>query len=115
MDKYEHIAVHDQDESVIPRRIEKLTRLSINQSIDEQDYNSEKCSKSNMITSYFKDVNSQLDSTGKYKHLNFTHGDLSYHFLMGLFVKHHVMDMVFNELSHYLKTNEKFSKHSFNI
>ncbi len=115
MDKFEHIAVFDQDESVIPRRIEKLTRLGINQSIDKQDYINNKCSKSNMITSYFTDLNSQLDSTGKYKHLNFTHGDLSYHFLMGLFVKHHVMDTVFNELEKYFKTNEKFTKYSFNI
>ena len=115
MDKYEHIAVFDQDESVIPRRIEKFTKLNLNQSIDQNDFTDSKCSKSNLITNYFNDLNRELASTGKYNQLNFTHDYLTYHFLMALFVKHHVMEMVFIELDKYLKTNDKFLKYSFNV
>jgi len=119
-DKYEHIAVHDQDESIIPRRLDKFKVLNPNTKFDLEDFNentNDKCENKIEIKDYFKNINNQLKLGGKHKSLDFSSsGTLTYHFLMTLFIGHHLMEQIFDRLNEYFEENKQFKeKVSFNI
>jgi hypothetical protein len=114
MNKYEHIAVHDQDESIIPRRFNKFSKLTPNTQFDLNDFNNDKCSSPFEIKDYFKSINNVLKTGGQHAHLDFSsNGTLSYHFLMTLFVGHHLMEQIFTRLEQYLETNKQFKDSVF--
>lgn len=118
IDKYVHIAVFDQDESILPRRIDKFAKISSDTYIRTGDFDKIKCSESSQwISSYFKELNHRLDSSANYdkSHLKNV-SDFSYHFLMTLYLKHSTIRDLFNELNKYFKYSAKFNNsYSFEL
>ena len=117
IDKYDYIAVYDQDESVIPRNLKKFTKLNIDTHVTRNDYTNAKCSSSSQhITSYFNELKYRLNLTGRYKDLDFKNGNYSFHFLMTLYIKDYTIINLFNELDLYFRNNSDFNdKYSFEL
>lgn len=117
MDKYVHIAVHDQDESILPRRIEKFKVINPNTKFNSDDFNTNNCSKSFHMSDYFKHINNKLKTNENYKNydLTSTNGTLTYHFLMTLYFGHDLMEQIFNKLNEYFKLNKQFKIIVLNI
>jgi len=112
-DKYEQIAINDQDESIITSNNREFILDDFRTKSKGED---EECS-ANTITSYFKNLNLKLNSTGKYIGLDFSlNGTLSYHFYMSFFVNYHLTDEIFSKLNAFFKVNKKFKQIvSFNV
>lgn len=119
MDQYTFISVNDQDESIIPRRINKYLNLKKEPLIDVQDLSRDSlCNdQSSNILNYLQNIKQQLSQVDQNnKDLKSQNSNLTFHFLMGLYLKHKVVDLIFNEINEFIKLDIKLNgSYSFSI
>ena len=107
MDKYEYIAVYDQDESIIPRRIKNYMQLD-NKQIDLNVFgNDSQClDQSRSISSYMSYLKSELNM------LNNT--NTTFHFNMGIYLNHELFEAVIERFLN-STNNQTGGNYSFNV
>ena len=109
MDKYEYIAVYDQDESIIPRRIQDYMQLD-NKQIDLDVFgNDSQClDYTRPISSYMSFLKINLNQLNN--------SDTTFHFNMGMYLNHELFEAVIETFlnSSNNQTKEK-GNYSFNV
>ena len=107
MDKYDFISVGDQDESILPRRLEGFMKIDNRpllmasrrlKSFLSNDY---KCSQeTSALQDFIGYLRKEFDNVEDYKYLNMSSNrNLTWHFKMGLYIPHAVMETFFKSLS----------------
>ncbi|CAF0749033.1 unnamed protein product [Brachionus calyciflorus] len=113
IDKYIQIAILDQDETVLQRKLSKSLHLNYEHIGEDEFKNDQECSSQSLnIYDYLLQLKERVKKVKNLDYLKNT-TDISYHFLMGLYIKFPLIEQLFAKLDNFTKTNKVYNNFSF--